>query len=79
MREGQFITWAMGPRSCSGKEFAQVEFVAALAILFVDGGVHVRPKPGERVWIVYGRDWRAVIEDLRGLGELPCRSDSREK
>jgi len=29
-----YIPWASGPRSCPGKKFSQVEFVAALAVLF---------------------------------------------
>lgn len=31
---GVFVPWADGPRNCPGKKFAQVEFVAVMAILF---------------------------------------------
>lgn len=31
---GAFIPWADGPRSCVGRKFSQVEFVAVLATLF---------------------------------------------
>lgn len=31
---GVFVPWAEGPRNCPGKKFAQVEFVAVMAILF---------------------------------------------
>ncbi|KAI1363650.1 cytochrome P450 [Xylaria arbuscula] len=33
---GTFIAWSEGDRSCPGKKFSQVEFVATMAILFKD-------------------------------------------
>lgn len=32
--KGTFIAWSEGARSCPGKKFAQVEFVATMAALF---------------------------------------------
>lgn len=32
--EKTYIPWAAGPRVCPGKKFSQVEFVAAIAVLF---------------------------------------------
>jgi cytochrome P450 len=32
--ERAYIPWAAGPRVCPGKKFSQVEFVAAIAVLF---------------------------------------------
>ena len=29
-----YLPWSIGPRSCPGKKFAQVEFVAVIAHLF---------------------------------------------
>jgi cytochrome P450 len=39
---GAFVPWASGPRVCPGKKFAQVEFVAVIARLFLK--YRVRPK-----------------------------------
>ncbi|KAI0395152.1 cytochrome P450 [Xylariaceae sp. FL0594] len=36
-RRGTFIPWSEGERSCPGKKFSQVEFVATIAALFNDG------------------------------------------
>ncbi|KAI0017068.1 cytochrome P450 [Xylariomycetidae sp. FL0641] len=33
-RRGTFVAWSEGERSCPGRKFAQVEFVAAVAVLF---------------------------------------------
>ncbi|KAL8796096.1 MAG: hypothetical protein Q9195_001428 [Heterodermia aff. obscurata] len=34
-KPGTFVPWADGPRNCPGQKFAQVEFVAVMAALFV--------------------------------------------
>ncbi|KAK4117833.1 cytochrome P450 [Canariomyces notabilis] len=47
---GAFIGWSDGARDCPGRKFSQVEFVAALAVLFRSGW-RVEPvtKPGETI------------------------------
>ncbi|TVY45728.1 Cytochrome P450 [Lachnellula subtilissima] len=42
-----FMPWSSGPRVCPGKKFAQVEFVATLALLFQHHRVKPIPEPGE--------------------------------
>ncbi|KAK8081414.1 hypothetical protein PG996_000195 [Apiospora saccharicola] len=47
-RRGTFIGWSEGERSCPGKKFSQVEFVATIARLFRDRWrVEPTPRPGE--------------------------------
>ena len=45
--KGTFIAWSEGARSCPGKKFAQVEFVAAMAALFRKHRAEPVPKAGE--------------------------------
>lgn len=42
-----FMPWSSGPRICPGKKFAQVEFVATLALLFQHYRVKPVAEPGE--------------------------------
>ncbi|KJZ70913.1 hypothetical protein HIM_09706 [Hirsutella minnesotensis 3608] len=44
---GAFIGWSEGSRDCPGKKFSQVEFVAAMAVLFKDSRVEPLRTPGE--------------------------------
>ncbi|KAH8805295.1 cytochrome P450, family 5, subfamily A [Xylogone sp. PMI_703] len=44
---GNFVPWASGPRVCPGKKFAQVEFVAVIARLFMKHRVEAKPMTGE--------------------------------
>lgn len=44
---GTFSAWADGPRSCIGRKFSQVEFVAILAALFSQYRVRPVLRPGE--------------------------------
>ncbi len=44
---GTFIAWSEGARSCPGKKFAQVEFVATMASLFRSYRAEPVPKVGE--------------------------------
>ena len=44
-KKHSFRPWFEGPRVCPGKKFAQVEFVAVLAVLFRDWKVSVKPEP----------------------------------
>ena len=45
--KGTFAAWSEGVRSCPGKKFAQVEFVAAMAALFRNHRVEPVPRQGE--------------------------------
>jgi len=42
-----FMPWSSGPRICPGKKFAQVEFVATIALLFQNHRVKPITEPGE--------------------------------
>ena len=44
---GTFVPWADGPRSCPGRKFAQVEFVAVMATLFREHRVRPVKLAGE--------------------------------
>ncbi|KAI1736050.1 cytochrome P450 [Xylaria scruposa] len=46
-KRGTFIPWSEGERSCPGKRFSQVEFVATMASLFRDCIVSPEPIYGE--------------------------------
>lgn len=65
MREGQYLSWASGPRSCPGRKFSQVEFVAALATLFQDCIVEVKPRVVGEGLDGARRRLEGVIEDSR--------------
>lgn len=45
--KGTFIAWSEGARSCPGKKFAQVEFVATMAAVFRRFRAEPVPKAGE--------------------------------
>ncbi|KAL9101010.1 MAG: hypothetical protein Q9187_009292 [Circinaria calcarea] len=45
--KGTFVPWAEGPRACLGRKFAQVEFVAVMAMLFHKHRVRPMSLPGE--------------------------------
>ena len=53
--DGTFVAWADGPRSCPGRKFAQVEFVATLAVLFRHHRVAPVPQEGESAKQARGR------------------------
>lgn len=44
---GSYLPWASGPRICPGKKFAQVEFVAVIALLFQSHRVMPALQDGE--------------------------------
>lgn len=54
-RRGSFIAWSEGERSCPGKKFSQVEFVAAMAALFC-GPWRVEPTRRPRESAAEARD-----------------------
>ena len=45
--KGAYFAWSEGARSCPGKKFAQVEFVATMAVLFRDHRVQPVAQKGE--------------------------------
>ena len=45
--KGAYFAWSEGARSCPGKKFAQVEFVATMATLFRNHRVQPVPRKGE--------------------------------
>ncbi|KAI0098617.1 cytochrome P450 [Nemania sp. FL0031] len=47
LKRGTFIPWSEGERSCPGKKFSQVEFVATMAVLFRDWQVMPELMRGE--------------------------------
>jgi len=47
--KGTFFAWSEGLRSCPGKKFAQVEFVAVMVGLFRSNIAQPVPHPGESV------------------------------
>ena len=57
-----FLPWSVGPRSCPGKKFAQVEFVAVIAHLFRRHCVKAVSEPGETMEAVKKRLFE-IIED----------------
>ncbi|KAF7503982.1 hypothetical protein GJ744_002956 [Endocarpon pusillum] len=57
------IAWSEGNRSCPGKKFSQVEFVASMAGLFRDRRVDPVPEESENLEMARGRIVRMVEED----------------
>jgi cytochrome P450 len=57
-----YLPWSIGPRSCPGKKFAQVEFVAVIAHLFRRHRVKAVLEPGETMAAVKKRIF-ATLED----------------
>jgi cytochrome P450 len=50
-----YLPWSIGPRSCPGKKFAEVEFVAVIAHLFRRHRVKAAVEPGEKKEMVKKR------------------------
>ncbi|KAF2014342.1 cytochrome P450 monooxygenase-like protein, partial [Aaosphaeria arxii CBS 175.79] len=57
-----YLPWAYGSKVCPGKKFSQVEFVAALAMLFQRHQVTVERKLGESQFYADFRAEKAAIE-----------------
>ncbi|KAK2762707.1 hypothetical protein FQN54_000881 [Arachnomyces sp. PD_36] len=64
---GAFIGFSDGLRSCVGKKFAQVEFVAVLAVLLRDYEVLLERGEGEKEEDVRERAWRVYGESMTVL------------
>jgi cytochrome P450 len=59
---GNFIPWAAGQRVCPGKKFAQVEFVAVIARLFMKHRVSPKLESGETVAMASDRVRKCVLD-----------------
>jgi cytochrome P450 len=59
---GNFIPWAAGQRVCPGKKFAQVEFVAVIAKLFMKYRVSPKLEGGETLAMASERVKRGVLD-----------------
>jgi cytochrome P450 len=57
-----YLPWGVGPRSCPGKKFAQVEFVAVIAHLFRRHHVKAIMEPGETMQAMKKRIFE-VLDD----------------
>ena len=63
--KGSFIAWSEGVRNCPGKKFSQVEFVAAMAVLFRSWRVDPVLHPNENLDMAQKRMMR-MVEDETG-------------
>jgi cytochrome P450 len=70
--KGSYIPWADGPRICPGKKFAQVEFVAVIAVLLWKHRVSINPREGESLEQARKRVYQ-VIEDSETKFTLQMR------
>jgi cytochrome P450 len=59
---GNFLPWAGGPRVCPGKKFAQVEFVAVIAKLFLNHRVRPQQEAGETMEMAVKRVMKCVLD-----------------
>ena len=59
---GNFIPWAAGQRVCPGKKFAQVEFVAVIAKLFMKHRVSPVLESGETLAMASERVKKCVLD-----------------
>jgi cytochrome P450 len=64
---GSFFAWSDGVRTCPGKKFSQVEFVAAMVALFRDYKVDVVPEKGETHYDARERVKRTVNDNAMVL------------
>ncbi|KAI1760081.1 cytochrome P450 [Hypoxylon sp. FL1150] len=62
-QRGTFIAWSEGERSCPGKKFSQVEFVATMAGLFRDWRVEPIQRRGERIEDARARVLELILKD----------------
>ena len=62
--KGAYFAWSEGARSCPGKKFAQVEFVATMAALFRNHKVQPVPRGSETLDQARGRVLD-VVKDTR--------------
>ena len=60
--KGSYLPWSDGARICPGRKFAQVEFVAAMAVLLRGHRVRTVPVEGESVEEAQARTLRMIEE-----------------
>ncbi|KAK8214438.1 cytochrome P450 [Phyllosticta capitalensis] len=65
--DGSFEPWSDGPRSCPGKKFAQVEFVAVIAQIFSRYRIEPVAEGDERAEDARKRVWKAAHKVHAGL------------
>ena len=63
-KKGAYFAWSEGARSCPGKKFAQVEFVATVAALFRNHRANPVPHEGETLGQARARTLD-VVKDTR--------------
>jgi hypothetical protein len=76
---GTFMPWSSGPRVCPGKKFAQVEFVAAIAVLFRNHGVRAVSLEGESQGETRARVLQVVNDSAVGMSAPTLRMRHPEK
>ena len=70
---GAFIAFSAGARSCIGKRFAQIEFVAVIAALFRDWSLelnvdgHVSTKKVQNLAEMEEAVWNETRQDIKGI------------
>ena len=57
---GSYLPWSEGARSCPGRKFAQVEFVAVMAVLFRGHRATIVPNEGESIEEAQKRTLRLI-------------------
>ncbi|KAI0025419.1 cytochrome P450 [Xylariomycetidae sp. FL0641] len=60
---GSFVGWSEGARDCPGKKFSQAEFVATMAVLFLNSRVDPVPMKGESMDVARDRVMRLIESD----------------
>ncbi|KAI1733812.1 cytochrome P450 [Xylaria scruposa] len=60
---GAFIGWSEGTRDCPGRKFSQVEFAAAMAVLFLRSRVNPITQGGETIDAARARIMRMIEKD----------------
>lgn len=79
---GAFFPFSDRARACLGRKFAQVTFVAAIAVVFRDFRVRIRESEGETREMAERRAWRTVEDSyamlsLRVTERLPVVFEKR--
>ena len=70
-----YIGWGFGPRSCPGKKFSQVEFVAVVALLLKDWKIEPGREEGESIEEARTRLRDIVDDNYHSMGPRMRRPD----